>query len=138
VSTVTTSAKRSTGHGVVLDARSAERFRGAANPIDARPGHIPGAVSAPWTENLDPATGRFRSTDELRRRFGDLGVAPGAAPAICQCGSGVTACHNLLALEVAGLPGAALYPGSWSDWSADPARPRRWRPGDATRGARAV
>jgi thiosulfate/3-mercaptopyruvate sulfurtransferase len=107
---------------VVLDARHGDRFRGEPNPIDKRLGHIPGAVSAPWVGNLDPATGRFRSVGELRERFTSLGVRPDR-PAINHCGSGVTACHNLLALEIARLPGARLYPGSWSDWSADPGRP---------------
>ena len=107
---------------VILDARSAERFRGDPNPIDKRLGHIPGAVSAPWQGNLNEATGRFRSTVELRDRFTELGVRPDR-PAVCHCGSGVTACHNLLALELARLPHARLYPGSWSDWAADPGRP---------------
>jgi thiosulfate/3-mercaptopyruvate sulfurtransferase len=107
---------------IVLDARSSERFRGEPNPIDRRPGHIPGAVSAPWVENLDPETGRFRSVNALRERFTGLGVRADR-PAVCHCGSGVTACHNLLALTLAKLPSGRLYPGSWSDWSADPGRP---------------
>lgn len=107
---------------VVLDARSADRYRGEENPIDKRLGHIPGASSAPWQDNLDPETGRFRSASVLRERFTALGVRSDR-PAICHCGSGVTACHNVLALEIARLPGARLYPGSWSDWAADPGRP---------------
>ena len=107
---------------LVLDARSAERFRGEASAVDKRPGHIPSAVSAPWTENINPTTGRMRSPDELRIRFERFN--PGSTrETVSQCGSGVTACHNLLALEVAGLPAGRLYPGSWSDWSADPDRP---------------
>jgi thiosulfate/3-mercaptopyruvate sulfurtransferase len=106
---------------VVIDARSAERFRGEPSPVDRRPGHIPGAVSAPWTENVNPATGRMRTPDELRSRFDRLN--PQGRVVVSQCGSGVTACHNLLALEVATLPRGRLYPGSWSDWSADPDRP---------------
>jgi thiosulfate/3-mercaptopyruvate sulfurtransferase len=107
---------------VVLDARAAERFRGEPNPIDKRLGHIPGAVSAPWAGNLDPETGRFRSVNALRERFTGLGVRSDR-PAVCHCGSGVTACHNLLALTLAKLPAGRLYPGSWSDWAADPGRP---------------
>jgi thiosulfate/3-mercaptopyruvate sulfurtransferase len=107
---------------VVLDARSAARFAGEPNPIDRRPGHIPGALSAPWTLNVDPASGLMRSAAELRSRFESLGLF-GDAPAIAHCGSGVTACHNLLALELAGYRNAQLYPGSWSDWESDPLRP---------------
>ena len=107
---------------VVLDARSAERFRGDPNPVDTRPGHIPGARSAPWSGNIDPSTGRFRGRNELRVRFAQLGVGD-RSDTVCYCGSGVTACHNLLAIELAGLGAARLYPGSWSDWSADPDRP---------------
>ncbi len=113
---------RRIGGAVVLDARSAERFRGDANPIDKRPGHIPGAHSAPWNANIDPVTGRFRGRNELRARFAQLGVREDR-PTVCYCGSGVTACHNLLAMRLAGLDDARLYPGSWSDWSADPDRP---------------
>lgn len=113
---------RRSASAVILDARSAERYRGDVNPIDKRPGHIPGALSAPWSHNLDPVTGRFRSPAELRGRLRELGIGPNT-PTVCHCGSGVTACHNLLALEVAGFRGGRLYPGSWSDWAADPDRP---------------
>ena len=102
----------------VLDARSAERYAHGDPAIDPRPGHIPGAHSAPWAGNLDPATGRFLAAAALRARF----AAIGAGPAIAYCGSGVTACHDLLALEIAGHRNTALYPGSWSQWGADPAR----------------
>ena len=107
---------------VILDARSPERFRGEPNPVDSRLGHIPGARSAPWADNIDPVTGRFRSSGDLRARFRALGVSADQA-VICHCGSGVTACHNLLALSIADLPGARLYPGSWSEWSSDESRP---------------
>ncbi len=103
--------------GLLLDARAAERFRGDVEPVDPRAGHIPGAVSAPTAENLD-ATGHFRTPDELRARFTDLGSGPVAV----YCGSGVTAAHQIAALALADIP-AALYPGSWSQWSNNPKRP---------------
>lgn len=101
---------------VLVDARSADRFAGRGETIDPVAGHIPGARNHPFTDNLD-AAGRFLDRGTLRERFARTleGVPPDAA--ICMCGSGVTACHNLLALEVAGLQGARLYPGSWSEWS---------------------
>ena len=101
--------------GSLLDARVGERYRGEQEPIDPKPGHIPGAVSAPWIENLD-SEARFKSPKELRRRFLELGVDE-AEGAVVYCGSGVNACHDLLALEVAGLSNVRLYAGSWSDWS---------------------
>jgi thiosulfate/3-mercaptopyruvate sulfurtransferase len=103
------------GSAVVIDARGPERFRGEVEPMDPQAGHIPGARSAPWAGNLD-AHGLFRTPEELRERFRQLGVDAGDK-VVAYCGSGVSACHNLLALEVAGLGGARLYPGSWSDWS---------------------
>jgi thiosulfate/3-mercaptopyruvate sulfurtransferase len=106
---------------LVLDARAAERYRGDLEPIDPRAGHIPGARSAPFTANLTPELlPVFRAPAELRSHYSALG-AEETAP-IVYCGSGVTACHNLLALHVAGLPGR-LYAGSWSEWSSDPALP---------------
>ena len=106
----------------LLDARAPERFAGKVEPVDARAGHIPGAVNAPVAGNLDPETGRFRPPEELRARYaGLLGEPP--QHAIAYCGSGVTACHTLLALEVAGLPEGRLFPGSWSAWSARADRP---------------
>jgi thiosulfate/3-mercaptopyruvate sulfurtransferase len=106
--------------GLLLDARAGERYRGEVEPVDPRAGHIPGAVSAPTAENLG-ADGAFRTVDDLRARFEDLGAA-GALTVGVYCGSGVTAAHQILALAVAGFD-AALYPGSWSQWSSDPGRP---------------
>jgi thiosulfate/3-mercaptopyruvate sulfurtransferase len=105
-------------HGLLLDARAGERYRGEIEPVDPRAGHIPGAVSAPTTANLD-ADGRFLPPAELRERFSLLGVRPGVPTAV-YCGSGVTAAHEIAALDIAGFP-AALYPGSFSEWSNDPA-----------------
>lgn len=109
-----------TESGVLLDARAGERFRGEVEPVDPRAGHIPGAVSAPTSENLRP-DGRMLSAADLASRFAALGVSADA-PVGVYCGSGVTAAHEALALELAGID-AALYPGSWSAWSNDPARP---------------
>jgi thiosulfate/3-mercaptopyruvate sulfurtransferase len=106
---------------VVLDARSAERFEGAPHPLDPRPGHLPGARSLPCLEAVD-ADGLLLPDEVLRRRLADVG-ADGSAPVISTCGSGVTACHTLLLMEHLGLPGGRLYPGSWSQWAADPDRP---------------
>ncbi|GIH90500.1 sulfurtransferase [Planobispora siamensis] len=106
--------------GVLLDARAAERYRGEVEPIDPVAGHIPGAVSAPTGANVDPS-GRFHLPDFLRERFNTLGAVPGIEVG-AYCGSGVTAAHQVLALEVAGIP-AALYVGSWSHWVTDPSRP---------------
>jgi thiosulfate/3-mercaptopyruvate sulfurtransferase len=108
------------GKRIVIDARAADRYRGENETIDPVGGHIPGAKNRFFKDNLGP-DGRFKDAAQLREEFGALIDNPEAA--IMQCGSGVTACHNLLALEVAGLPGAALYPGSWSEWVGDPARP---------------
>jgi thiosulfate/3-mercaptopyruvate sulfurtransferase len=102
---------------LVLDARAGERYRGETEPIDPRAGHIPGARSAPFADNLTPGPlPVFRPAADLRARYAALGAE--AAEPIVYCGSGVTACHDLLALERAGLRGR-LYPGSWSEWSAD-------------------
>ena len=109
-----------TGQRIVVDARAADRFRGENETLDPVGGHIPGARNRFFKDNLQ-ADGRFKPADQLRTEFGKVIDAPQRA--IMQCGSGVTACHNLLALEVAGMPGAALYPGSWSEWCADPSRP---------------
>jgi thiosulfate/3-mercaptopyruvate sulfurtransferase len=104
--------------GTVIDARPADRFAGAPDDLDPRPGHIPGSRSVPCRENLD-AEGRLLPVAELRARF----AVEDAAEVISSCGSGVTACHNLLAMEQAGLGRGRLFPGSWSQWSRDPARP---------------
>lgn len=106
--------------GVLLDARAGERYRGEVEPVDRVGGHIPGAVSAPTTENVGP-DGRFLPAIELKDRFKALGVSSDA-PVGVYCGSGVSGAHEVLALAVAGIP-AALYVGSWSEWSADPSRP---------------
>jgi thiosulfate/3-mercaptopyruvate sulfurtransferase len=104
----------STLHGVpLIDARVGERYRGETEPIDPKAGHIPGARNLPYAENVAP-DGRFKPPAELRRQFGALGVKDGA---VFYCGSGVNATQQLLAMEIAGLPNARLYAGSWSDWS---------------------
>jgi thiosulfate/3-mercaptopyruvate sulfurtransferase len=108
----------------LLDARAAERFAGAVEPIDRVAGHIPGARNHPFTSNLD-TDARFLARAALRERLlASLQTTPAATPtangAVAMCGSGVTACHLLLALEAAGLPGARLYPGSWSEWITQP------------------
>jgi len=105
---------------VVIDARAPERYAGTTEPVDPRAGHIPGAVNVPFAGNLD-AGGRFLDPAALRSRYARVGAD--TAPAIVYCGSGVTACHDLLAIEQAELPPARLYPGSWSQWSSDPTRP---------------
>lgn len=106
----------------VIDARTAERFAGKSEPVDPVAGHIPGALSRPMQQNLRP-DGRFKPAEVIREEFEQLlnGRPPGEV--VHSCGSGVTACHNLLAMEYAGLTGSRLYPGSWSEWCADPSRP---------------
>lgn len=106
----------------LLDARAPERFRGEVEPLDPVAGHIPGALNRPFKDNLD-AQGRFLAPAVLRAAFEPLLAGRPPGEVVHQCGSGVTACHNLLAMEAAGLPGSVLYPGSWSEWCADPARP---------------
>jgi thiosulfate/3-mercaptopyruvate sulfurtransferase len=107
----------------LLDARAPARYRGEQEPIDPVAGHIPGARNRFNTDNLS-AQGTFKSTAELKKDFeGVLGGRP-PSEVVNYCGSGVSACHNLLAMEIAGLKGAKLYPGSWSEWSADPKRPQ--------------
>ena len=100
----------------VIDSRAGERYRGEKEPVDPKAGHIPGARNAPFAGNLQE-DGRFKSHDELRRRFEDVGVDPEKG-AVVYCGSGVNACHNLLAMELAGVKNVRLYEGSWSDWSS--------------------
>jgi thiosulfate/3-mercaptopyruvate sulfurtransferase len=114
-------AELAQGEGVLLDARAGERYRGETEPIDPRAGHVPGALSAPTTDNL-AADGTFRPTAELRDRFAALGLSePAQAPVGVYCGSGVTAAHEVAALASVGIE-AALYAGSWSQWSNDASR----------------
>jgi thiosulfate/3-mercaptopyruvate sulfurtransferase len=110
------------GRALLLDARSAKRFRGEEEPIDPVAGHIPGALNRFHAANLAP-DGRFKPAAQLHEEFAATLGPRLASEVIHSCGSGVTACHNLLAMEHAGLAGSVLYPGSWSEWSADPARP---------------
>jgi thiosulfate/3-mercaptopyruvate sulfurtransferase len=119
--------------GVLLDARAEERFAGLVEPVDPVGGHIPGARNRPTSENLD-SEGRFLRADRLRTAFSALGVRDGL-PLATYCGSGVTAAHELLALEIAGYRGA-LYPGSWSEWITDPSRPIARSAPDARRAPR--
>ncbi len=107
---------------LLVDARGRERFRGDVEPIDKVAGHIPGAINRPYTDNMT-ADGRFKPAAELRADFAALIGSRAPSAIVHTCGSGVTACHNLLAMEHAGLGGTRLYAGSWSEWSADPARP---------------
>lgn len=106
----------------VIDARDGQRFAGAAHPLDTASGHIPGATNRFFRDNLD-ASGRLLPAAELAAAFAVALVGKPPEQAVLQCGSGVTACHNALAMEVAGLRGARLYPGSWSEWTSDPLRP---------------
>jgi thiosulfate/3-mercaptopyruvate sulfurtransferase len=108
---------------VLLDVRAPERYRGEVEPIDAVGGHIPGARSVPWMELLDGDIERFLTPAQIRERYEREGVIRPGVTAIAQCGSGVTACHALLAFELAGISGGRLYVGSWSDWISDPSRP---------------
>jgi thiosulfate/3-mercaptopyruvate sulfurtransferase len=110
------------GRVKLIDARAPERFRGDIEPLDKAAGHIPGALNRLFQSNLG-ADGRFKPAETLRAEFDRLLAGAPAAEVVHQCGSGVTACHNLLAMEHAGFEGSRLYPGSWSEWSADPSRP---------------
>lgn len=111
------------GSPLLVDARAPERFRGEVEPIDPVGGHIPGALNRPHANNMN-ADGSWKSADQLRAEFDALLGGRAASDVVHYCGSGVSACHNLLAMALAGLPGAQLYPGSWSEWSADPSRPQ--------------
>lgn len=115
-----TQAAAADGTALVLDARTADRYRGDTEPVDARPGHIPGAQSLSCRDNV-AADGTLLDTATLRERLAALGAD--RLPVISYCGSGVTACHTLLVLEQVGLPAGRLYPGSWSQYAADPQRP---------------
>lgn len=121
-STAVIAARLASGSGKLIDARSAERFRGEIEPIDRAAGHIPGAVNRHFAQNLGP-DGRFKSPGVLAEEFKALLGDSAPGDTLLMCGSGVTACHNLLAMEHAGLRGGRVYPGSWSEWVADPARP---------------
>ncbi len=107
---------------VLVDARAQDRFRGQNETLDPVGGRIPGARNRYFRDNLD-ASGRFKTPKALREEFGTVVGPTRAENVVSYCGSGVSACHNLLAMEVAGLRGARLYPGSWSEWCADPSRP---------------
>lgn len=107
--------------GLLVDARAPERYRGEVEPLDAVAGHVPGAVNRPYMANLD--AGGFKPAAQLRSEFETLLGGRGAQELVAMCGSGVTACHHLLALEHAGLHGARLFTGSWSGWISDPTRP---------------
>jgi thiosulfate/3-mercaptopyruvate sulfurtransferase len=107
---------------LLVDARAQERYAGTIEPIDSVAGHVPGAVNHPFTANLD-AEGRFLPAGEIRSRWQQRLGGKEPKNVIAMCGSGVTACHNLLSLEVAGMSGAKLYSGSWSQWIRDPKRP---------------
>ncbi|HJV63350.1 MAG TPA: sulfurtransferase [Albitalea sp.] len=106
----------------LVDARAPERYRGEVEPLDAQAGHIPGALNRFFKDNL-AGDGRFKPAAQLRAEFAPLLAGQPAEQVVHQCGSGATACHNVLAMEVAGLGTSVLYPGSWSEWSADPSRP---------------
>lgn len=122
VTTAVVAARLASGNGVVLDARAPERFRGEVEPLDPRAGHIPGARNSPYAENLG-VDGRFLSPEELAIRYRALIGDQSSADVVHMCGSGVSACHNLLAMERAGLPGSRIYAGSWSEWVSVPSRP---------------
>jgi thiosulfate/3-mercaptopyruvate sulfurtransferase len=110
------------GECLLLDARATERFEGRVEPLDPKAGHVPGARNHPYLRNLG-ADGRFLDAAALRALLLPLLAGRPSSELISMCGSGVTACHTLLALEIAGLAGARLYPGSWSEWCRDPGRP---------------
>ncbi|TCD24105.1 sulfurtransferase [Pseudomonas sp. IC_126] len=116
------SGELETPNVTLIDARALPRFLGEVEPIDPVAGHIPGAACVPFTENLD-ADGHFLSADQLRARFSQQLANRSTDALVAYCGSGVTACHNLFALCLAGYPLAKLYPGSWSEWITDPQRP---------------
>ncbi len=107
--------------GLLVDARAAERFRGEVEPIDRKAGHVPGAVNRPYARNL--VEGRFKSPEQLAEEFAQLFEGHAPRDVVAMCGSGVTACHHLLAMAHAGLTGAKLYAGSWSGWIEEPSRP---------------
>ena len=122
VDTAAIEADLDRGAHLVVDARAPERYRGEAEPLDPVAGHIPGAINHPMARSIG-ADGRFHEASVLRAAFDESLRGRAPSEVVQSCGSGVTACHGLLAMEIAGLPGASLYPGSWSAWCADPTRP---------------
>ncbi len=122
VATAQVERQLGSGEMLVLDARASERFTGAVETLDSRAGHIPGAINRPFGANLEP-DGRFKDPDQLRSEYETLLGGSEPARTVHSCGSGVTACHNLFAMELAGLSGSRLYPGSWSEWIRDSERP---------------
>jgi thiosulfate/3-mercaptopyruvate sulfurtransferase len=120
ISTANLPAAMASGQ-TLIDARTPERFRGEVEPLDTKAGHVPGAMNHPFQKNLD-ASGRFLPADVLLERYARTLGGRTSDPVICMCGSGVTACHTLLALEIAGIEGGRLYAGSWSEWIRDPRR----------------
>jgi len=115
-------ARRIAAGGVVIDARSGSRYAGKENRIDPRFGHIPGAINLAWEDNIDDYTAMLLSPDDLKHRYVDVADGPADVRPAAYCGSGVTACHDLLALTLLGIE-ADLYVGSWSEWGADESRP---------------
>jgi thiosulfate/3-mercaptopyruvate sulfurtransferase len=127
---------RADASAVVVDVRAAERYRGEVEPIDPVAGHIPGARNVPWTDLVEQASGTFRRPEEIRDRYAVVGIGDDrVVTPVAQCGSGVTACHALLAFELAGIRGGVLYVGSWSDWISDPSRPVATDDGSSVRSA---
>lgn len=122
VSTAVLAARLANAGTVLIDARARERFRGDVEPLDPVAGHIPGAINRPYIENLSPDA-QFKPADVLQADFERLLAGRSPRDAVLMCGSGVTACHNLLAMEHAGLSGASIYAGSWSEWCGDRQRP---------------
>jgi thiosulfate/3-mercaptopyruvate sulfurtransferase len=129
ITTAVLAARMASGDALLIDARSRERFRGDVEPLDPVAGHIPGAKNRPFADNLNAGVG-FKTALQLRLEFERLLGGKSPADTILMCGSGVTACHNLLAMTHAGLPGARVYAGSWSEWCSDRSRPVER--GDAT------
>lgn len=113
---------RGSNNYTVIDARASERFSGEVEPLDSKAGHIPGAINRPFGSNL-LINGRFKKAEELKQQYQSLLGQTPLEEVVHSCGSGVTACHNLFAMELAGLNGSKVYPGSWSEWIRDPARP---------------
>ena len=122
VTTAVIAAQMASGQGLLLDARAAERYRGEVEPLDPKAGHVPGAINRPFFSNLDEEGG-FLPAEQLMKGYLAILAGRPASDLVHMCGSGVTACHNLLAMEYAGLPGSRIYAGSWSEWVSVPDRP---------------